>query len=172
MLNIKSNYVCKLIFKNIKLKRFLQLIKYNKKIQTKLNKTMADYKDYNQIEIELKLSDYDKKDKFINIDEKNKPFIHIYIYINNNKYECQNPSEINSKIEKIRINLDYELNSLKGLFKKCYSLKEINFIKCNRKDIIDISEMFSGCRNLSNLNLFNFKTDKVKDMSYLFYECL
>ena len=80
MLNIKSNYVCKRVFKNIKHKRFLQLIKYNKKIQTKLNKTMADYKDYNQIEIELKLSDYDKKDKFINIDEKNKPFIHIYIY--------------------------------------------------------------------------------------------
>ena len=34
-----------------------------------------------------------------------------------------------------------------------------------------MSFMFSGCSSLKNINLSNFNTNKVNDMSYMFYEC-
>ena len=35
-----------------------------------------------------------------------------------------------------------------------------------------MSEMFYGCKNLSKINLLNFKTDKVVNMSYMFSGCV
>ena len=34
-----------------------------------------------------------------------------------------------------------------------------------------MSRMFSGCSSLKELNLPNFNTDNVKDMSKMFYGC-
>ena len=34
-----------------------------------------------------------------------------------------------------------------------------------------MSSMFDGCRNLTELNLTNFNTNKVTNMSYMFSGC-
>ena len=43
------------------------------------------------------------------------------------------------KIDKIKIIIDKEINSLEGLFKNCAEIEEINFIKFNRKDKTNMS---------------------------------
>ena len=172
MLKIKSRYIIKQIFENISEKKNLQIINYNKQLQKLLDISIKDYKEYNQIEIELiPIAHHKKEDKFINRLNKDKSFIHIYI--NNNKRKEFNCCRLENKtkISKIRIVIDNEIKSLKGLFKNCECLEEINIIKCKRKDINDTSEMLYGCKNLNKLNIFNLKTDKVTDMSYMFSEC-
>ena len=168
MLKIKSKYIIKRIFDNIQQKKYLNLIKYNKKIQKILDASIRDYKNYLQIEIELKPKRfYRNEDKFVNLDDKS----YVNIYFNNHKRRNKTFYLEVRSIKTIKIVIDYEIKTLKGLFKNCEYIKEINFIKFNRKDISDISEMFYGCKNLDNLNLLNFKTDRVTNMSYLFYGC-
>ena len=172
MLKIRSKYIIRQIFENISEKKKMQLLKCSKKIQNIMDISLKSYKIYNQIEIELiPILSYKKEDKFINGYNKDKSFIHIYI--NNNKRKEFNfyRLENKTKITKIRIVFDNELKSFKGLFKDCNCLEEIKINKCNRKDILDMSEMFSGCENLIKLELSNLKTDKVVDMSYMFSNC-
>ena len=171
MLKIRSKLIIKTIFQNIKENKLLQLIKYNKKIQNKLNISIGNYREYNQIQIQLKLDkEYITIKKFINFEIINKKYIHIYANKSKNEYDSCFLNGI-EWIWELNIILEFEFKKFKGLFKDCECLKEINIIKCNRKDIIDISEMFYGCKNLDKLNISNLKTDNVKDMSYIFYEC-
>ena len=52
--NIKSNYRLKQIFKNIKENKLLDIIKYNKNIQKRLNIGINDYIEYyNKIIIDI-----------------------------------------------------------------------------------------------------------------------
>ena len=64
----------------MKRNKSLNIIKYNKKLQNRLNLGIKDYKEYSQfytlIEIELKFVD-NKYDKFINISDKEKKYFHI-----------------------------------------------------------------------------------------------
>ena len=171
MMKIKSKYIIKQIFQNIKQNQYLELIKYNKKIQNKLDKSLEDYKEYSRIEIDLRpITNYAGDNKFINLNDNEKQYIHIYF--NNNKKERKSCIlQAKPKIQKIKIKLDYEIKSLKGLFKNCQCLEEINFIKFNRKDIIDMSEMFNDCKNLNKINLLNMNTGKVNNMRYMFCGC-
>ena len=51
--NIKSKYILQQIFKNLEYEKKLKIIKYNKKLQEKLNVNVNDYEKYLQIEIEV-----------------------------------------------------------------------------------------------------------------------
>ena len=51
--NIKSKYIIVKIFENVQTNIFLNLIRYNKTFQKRLNKNIDDYKDYSKIEIEI-----------------------------------------------------------------------------------------------------------------------
>ena len=81
--NIKNKYILRQIGDYIKEKKLLEIIKYNKKIQEKLDIRINDYKKYyNQIEIEV-IPTYPKyttedKYKFINIVE-GQSYYHIYL---------------------------------------------------------------------------------------------
>ena len=59
--NIKSDYFFIKIFDIMIKKKSLKIIKYNKKMQKRLNLSFSDYKKYSQlyssIEIEIKLDD-------------------------------------------------------------------------------------------------------------------
>ena len=60
--NLKSNYFIEKVFEMIKKKnKFLEIIRYNKKLQNRFNFNINTYKDYSQlytpIEIELKPAD-------------------------------------------------------------------------------------------------------------------
>ena len=79
--NLKSNFILKKIIDIIKKNKSLEIIKYNKKIQKRLNININNYKEYSQlyssIEIELKPTD-NIYGKFINIPDEEKEYYHIY----------------------------------------------------------------------------------------------
>ena len=66
--NIKSRYILSKIYGNMTMKKKLKIVKYNKKIQNRLNLDVKDYKEYFEIEVEI-IPTKDKYGKFINIKE-------------------------------------------------------------------------------------------------------
>ena len=122
---IKSDYFLQKLYDNMTKKKKLEIIKYNKRTQNRINLSVKDYKEYSetytQIEIEI-ISTKDKYGKFININENDKLYYHIYF--NDNKEEIKNKYEINEedKVTKIKIIIDYQVKSFKELFYWCKCL--------------------------------------------------
>ena len=83
---MKSKYIIQKIFNNLETKRMLNLIRLNKNIKERLNININNYKEYLEIEIELKPLT-NKYGKFINFDYKDEKYYHIYF--NNNKEEIK-----------------------------------------------------------------------------------
>ena len=75
--NIKSRYILSKIYDNMTKKKKLEIVKYNKKIQNRLNLSLNDYKEYREIEIEI-IPNKGGYGKFINIKENDKLYYHIY----------------------------------------------------------------------------------------------
>ena len=170
LIKIKSKYILKQIFDNLKENKKLEIIRYNKKIRKNLNKNIKDYiKEYSKIEIEI-IPIENKIGKFININKNNLPYYHIY-FNDNDKEEKRNAIKENEKVEKIKIIIDYNIKSLKGLFYNRKCIKRINFKKFNRKDIKNMSNMFRDCFSLEELNLSNFNTNNATDVSSMFRNC-
>ena len=78
-----------------------------------------------------------------------------------------------SKKGKYKIKYTFLLSIIKTnyMFYECSSLANIDLSNFNTKNISNMSHMFYECSSLTNINLSNFDTTKVKDMSYMFYEC-
>ena len=75
--NIKADYFLIKIFDNLKKKKILNIVKYNKNIKERINININYYKEYFElIEIEIKPVS-NKYDKFINF-EKDEKYYHIY----------------------------------------------------------------------------------------------
>ena len=83
---IKSDYFLQKLYDNITKKKKLEIVKYNKKIQNRINLSVKNYKEYSEtftpIEIEI-IPIKDKYGRFININENDKLYYHIYF--NGNK---------------------------------------------------------------------------------------
>ena len=167
--NLKSDYFLRKIFDIMKKIKSLVIVKYNKKLQKRLNINVNDYKQYSSIEIELNLND-DKCIKFINIPDKEQKFYHIYF--DNSNEEIKNYHLIyKKKVKKVKIIIDYQVKSFKGLFKRCFCINSIFFKQFYINNITDMSEMFSDCFKLKEIDLSNFNTSNVTDMSNMFYSC-
>ena len=123
--NIKSKYIIIKLFDNLSKKKFLDIIKYNNKIKRRIDININDYKEYLEIysSIEIEIVPVENKyDKFINIDEENMKYYHIYF--DNGKEEIKrNYLNENENIKKIEIKIDYQVNSFKDLFFNCNLLK-------------------------------------------------
>ena len=106
------------IFSNPRKRRLLNIVKYNKKIQNLLNLDVKDYEEYCKIEIEI-IPCNNKYGRYINIEENQKFFYHIYF--NDNEEEIKNKYEINKKdkITKIKIIIDYQVRSFNELYNGC-----------------------------------------------------
>ena len=80
--NVKSVYILREIFDIIPKNERLGIIKYNKKLQKKLNLSVNDYKEYSSlyssIEIEIKTAN-NEYGKFVNISESDKKYYHIFL---------------------------------------------------------------------------------------------
>ena len=168
--NIKSKYIFVKIFKNLSKKRILDIIKYKKNIQKRMGVGINGYKEYSEnyssIEIEI-IPVNNKYSKFIKIKEEDKKYYHIYF--NNNKEEIKrNYLSENLKIKMIKIILDYQVNSLKGLFNNCKCVESINFKRFCRNNINNMDSMFFGCSSLKELNLSDFNTQNVNNCNYMF----
>ena len=107
--------------------------------------------------------------------------------VNNNEYEIkqfsiilnnkQIPFSYFHKFEKEgKYSIIYRFpNKLKKglfLFSECKSLTNIDLSNFDSNFINDISFMFYKCKSLKNINLANFNTSNVTDMNSLFYGCL
>ena len=165
---IKSKYIFNKIFNNLQEKKLLEIIKYNKSLQTKLNKDINDYKNFLKIEIEVIPAKYEYGE-FINIKEAKRYY---HIYFNDNKEETEkNYITKDDEVTKIKIIIDQDIKSLNGLFRRCKCIEKINVIKFNRKDFTDMSFMFSNCSLLKEINMNNFITDSVTSMYSMFADC-
>ena len=97
LVKVKSKYILKKIFDNLQKRKKLELIRYNKYFQNKLNKSLEDYKkEHCIIEIEI-IPRQNKSCKIINIPKKYDSYYHIYLNDNDNESE--------TKIKRINKNL-------------------------------------------------------------------
>ena len=127
--DIKSNFIFRKIFGIIKINKTFDIIKYNKKLQKRLSFNINDYIKYSQtyssIEIELILLD-NKYDEFINISEKDKEYYHIYFDDSKEEIKRYKLKE-NDKVNKIKIIIDYQVESFYRLFFNRKSISSIIF---------------------------------------------
>ena len=170
LIKIRSKYILKQIFDNLKQIKLLQMIRYNKNIKNKLNINKNHYFiEYSKVIVELFPMEH-QFGNFININDKYKS--HYHIYFNDNNEEREKYSiESNENVSKINIIIDLEVKSLSKLFKNCECLGIINFIRFNRTDFKDMSNMFNGCKTLKKINLSKFNTNNVSNMGGMFNEC-
>ena len=97
---IKSDYFLQKLYDNMTKKKKLEIVKYNKRIQNRINLSVKNYKEYSEtftpIEIEI-IPTKGKYDKFINIEENDKLYYHIYF--NDNKEEIKKNTKLIKKIK-------------------------------------------------------------------------
>ena len=173
LINLKSDYFLKKLFSNLKRKKQLDIIKYNKNMKKRININIKDYKEYSEmytsIEIEIKPGN-NKYGKFINIEKENE--MHYHIYFNNNREEIKrNYLNENDNVEKLNIIIDYQVKSFEGLFEDCSCIEYIYFKKFYRNNITNMGFMFHLCSSLKELNFSNFNTNNVTNIYGMFSGC-
>ena len=57
---------------------------------------------------------------------------------------------------------------MSGMFAGCSSLTSLNLSNFNTNNVNNMSFMFAGCSSLTSLNLSNFNTNNVNNMSNMF----
>ena len=168
---IKSKYILQQVFAIVYKKKKLQIIKYNKEIQKRIDININDYKNYCEIIIEItpmKNINFYLKNRFINIPKGDEPFYHIYFDDNNKEIKDY---YIKDNIKKIKVIIDNKITSFFRLFEYCKCIESISFIKFRNNNITNMRSMFYECTSLKNLDLSNFCTDNVNNMCCMFYNC-
>ena len=177
--NINSKYILRLVMTGYLRKKFcFKLLQHNKNIQGILDINLKDYKEYykrrflrTEMEIiPISKIEPDVKYFFIKMFE-NKEYYHIYFDNDNNTQIKRNYITYKDKVEKIKIKIDMEFKSLRGLFSNCTAIKEFKFTKFNRDDFNDITELFYGCENLEKIDLQKFKGPYLRKMNWVFSRC-
>ena len=127
--SLKSRYILSKIYDNMTKKKKLEIVKYNKKVQNRLDLGVKDYKEYSEtftpIEIEI-IPTKDKYGKFININKNDKLYYHIYF--NDNKEEIKNKYKINKKDKVTKINIikqAKEIYEMKDPIEKNKKIKDL-----------------------------------------------
>ena len=171
---LKSDYFIQKFFEYIQKRRTLKTIRYNKSIQKRINLNINHYKEYSEkyssIEIEIKPME-NKYGDFININKEDEEYYHIY-YHDNKKEQIKSTSlNENDKVSKIKILIDYQVESFCRLFCDCYCVESICFKIFYRNNATDMSGIFCGCSSLKELNLNNFNTNNVTYMNGMFSKC-
>jgi len=71
----------------------------------------------------------------------------------------------------IKYSFNNYLTKTNYMFSNCSSLTNINLSNFNTQNVTDMSSMFLFCRDLTNINLSNFNTQKVSHMDWMFSNC-
>ena len=164
---LKSDYFIQKFFGYMSKKKSLETIRYNKSIQKRINININHYKayseEYSAIELDI-IPMKGKYGKFIDIEKEDKKYFHIYF--NDNKKKEIEITSLNTydNVSKISINIDYQIKSFSELFYYC-KCESIKFKKFYRNNITNMDSMFYGCSSLKELNLNNFNTNIVTNMS-------
>lgn len=196
---IKSNIILKIIFHKLKYYKLLNIIKYNKNIQNKLNLDIRDYKECCDKNSETEIEIIPVKGQcgiFFNNLHGN--FLYLYdwvfesgqfqfIFFKKNEKgkdeqikDDKKIKELTSslkiskedKISKILLVIKYKIETYQNLFHSCNIIKSIKVKnKSKKNNIRNISYMFAGCSSLESVDLSLFNTENVITMSHMFYGC-
>jgi len=71
----------------------------------------------------------------------------------------------------IRLEINIKLKFCQNMFEFCKNIKEIDLSDFDTSKVVDMSYMFKDCDKLEQLNLSYFSTEKVNNMDYMFYNC-
>ena len=88
------------------------------------------------------------------------------IYLNKNKIKFEH--EFDKEENRILLLFHKLLISTKNMFSGCSSLTSLNLSNFNTNNVKDMSCMFNECSSLISLNLSNINTNNIKDMSFMF----
>ena len=64
-----------------------------------------------------------------------------------------------------------EVTNMSNMFSVCSSLTNLNVSNFDTSKVTDMSEMFNSCYDLTSLDVRNFDTSKVTDMNLMFQSC-
>ena len=84
-------------------------------------------------------------------------------------------SEMFAYFEAVSIDLSQadssNVTNTEQMFSQCKNLTELNLSGFNTSKVISLSSMFLGCNSLKSLDLSSFDTSNVTNMSCMFYDC-
>ena len=118
------------MFNIMKKNKLLEIVKNNKKLQKRLNLSINDYKKYTQlyssIEIELEVvgNRYGEFIQAKNINDEVRKYYHIY-FDNSNEEIYSNFLYEHDDVKKIKIIIDYQVESFRDLFSSCKNIASI-----------------------------------------------
>lgn len=173
LFKIRSKYILSKILSHLKENMSLEIIKYSKKIQNRLNISLNDYQNFNfQSEIEVEIIPAKIAfAKFINfLEPKDKEYCHIYFDKSKGRI-ITDSVYTNSSVSKITIIIGPQVKSFYKLFYECDGIESINFKKFFRANIYNMSYMFSYCHSLKEVTFSKFNTNNVIDMNHMFSDC-
>ena len=78
---------------------------------------------------------------------------------------CYNLTEIEG-IENLNTE---EVTNMGSMFSGCYDLTQLDLSNFDTQNVENMSDMFSSCSDLTSLDLSNFDTKEVTNMSYMFW---
>ena len=169
LIKIQSKYIFKLVMRNLKENIRLNLIKYNKNLQNKLDIKLKDYAECSKIVIiEIVPSKVLQKNYFINYGSEEKNYFQIFF---DDKRRKVNYITKKDNVSKIKIIIKREFKRFDRLFYRCKFIEKINFVSFNRDDIKNMRGMFFECVNLKEINFNSFNTKNVTDMCLMFSDC-
>ena len=64
-----------------------------------------------------------------------------------------------------------KITNMACLFSGCMNLTELNLNSLDTSNVTDMNGMFESCRSITKLDLSALNTSKVSDMSFMFYYC-
>ena len=161
--------IIKYIFINILLYQFCIINSLNNFPRNKIRKIIK----YHSHEITLKVKGIGIK----NILSDSSSFIYpcpSHIYLNERLVQditdCHH-MEIKESYSKIKLMWNNKFDSTKGMFYNCVDITEIDMIQFDTSSVTDMSYMFALCQSLKFLKVDNLNTEKVETFENMFYNC-
>ena len=84
------------------------------------------------------------------------------------KKNCTMHCDLNNNVTLI---FDREITSCANMFSGLKNIKEIDLSNFDTSKVTDMNSMFKECTNLEKINFGNINTSLVKDMNNLFLSC-
>ena len=117
--------------------------------------------------IDISIEDINKEIILYNSKEDIDIYINNERLINENKYKFDKKGKYNFKLI-----FKNQITNLNGLFEKVTQLYSINIINLDTSKVIDMSYMFNNCKKLKEIKgINNFNTNNVTKMNSMFQAC-
>ena len=127
---VNSHYIIQKFFEYMTERKYLEIIRYNKSIQKRINININHYKAYSEEYSSIELDIIPMKGeygKFISINEEDKKYLHIYFNDNTKKEIERTYLDEDENVSKISIIIDYQIKSFSKLFYYCECIESIKF---------------------------------------------